>query len=354
MLGQQANLFIETGFEEIEKHFRRWMNGLVFFGLALEPPVSEIVANRLLGQRMKHRSSSNQFYSEIHNRTINLRAFITFMKDQSDEAEMEKVCRSYYYNQYNNGIKSIANDGEKLWESTVKEVVGLREFIEDVVLGCASNQQFCELQIKESEHSQSLNRSDAVKSLVAIIRAYLNQNKAVLLEDRIEKHEFRANQYTTAGAKGERTMKKKTKEKDLASRTIIKGPMRTEALIKVVEELNKNETEEDAERIERIAKTLIDQQATNKKLMQEKIKTSYRDGKKKKKKRNELQKRRKIVLTDQSCGCIPFGKLNSNHMQGICEEIRARGGTPNEAIRMNEETERKFEASCETKGWKRV
>ena len=154
----------------------------------------------MLGEELRHHHESDVYNSEIHKRTINLGEFIKFLDNRTEEESLTDIRNSWYYKEYKGGIRNIA-EGEKLWESSVPAVVELRVWIEDVVLAIASNQQFCELTIKETGNVSCLNRSVAMKSVISIIWAHLNQRKAVILEDKIKDHSFHANQHTTGEEK---------------------------------------------------------------------------------------------------------------------------------------------------------
>ena len=90
-------------------------------------------------------------------------------------------------------------------------MIKLRKFVEDNVLVIAPNHQFYELAIKECMNVVCLNRSVATKSIIGIIRSYINNEKATLVEDELKTRPLQANQHTTGGIKGERVMKNKTK-----------------------------------------------------------------------------------------------------------------------------------------------
>ena len=105
-------------------------------------------------------------------------------------------------------------EGKELWVSTVPSVVILWQFVEDSILAIASNQQFVELQIKEAMTVTCLNWSVAMKLTIAIIRAHTNQQKPIILEGLLKNHLFHANQYSTAGPKGVRSMLNPTADED--------------------------------------------------------------------------------------------------------------------------------------------
>ena len=150
--------------------------------IASEPPTSSLVANLILGQELSHHHTSNNYYSQIHKKDIDLDAFATFLEDECED--IQEVRESYYVNKYKEGITKVAN-GEKLWESIVPCVIELRNFIEDNVLAIASNQQFCELAIKECMNVVCLNQSVATKSIIGIIWSYINNEKATLVEEEL-------------------------------------------------------------------------------------------------------------------------------------------------------------------------
>ena len=111
-------------------------------------------------------------------------------------------------------------------------MIKLSEFVEDNVLAIVSNQQLCELAIKECGNVACLNRSVATKSIIGIIWLYINNEKATLIIEELKTGQLRANQYTTGGTKGEKVMKNKTKEEDLGTWTNARGGMKNNIIQK--------------------------------------------------------------------------------------------------------------------------
>ena len=322
-LSRDATIFIKEGFGEITKHFGRWTNCLIFYGMMSESPTSSMVANLLLGQPLIHYNNENTYHSTVHKRDINLDAFAEFLQNQCEEASLIEVRAQPFYTKYKDGITKLAN-GEKLFDSSIQCVKDLREFLEDVVLGIASNQQFVELSIKEVQNVVCLNRSVAAKSYIGITRAYLNREKVVFVEEELKTHRLHANQYTTAGIKGERDMKFKSKEEDLESRFIAKSSIKTIALIKCVNNLNETETHEDEARIRRLAIVLKSQQENYQREMETAKKNKYNEARLTKRKTNDAQKRRDVDETDVSKGQIQFTRLQKKHIDAVKEELVAR------------------------------
>ena len=325
-LERQTNLFLEMGHRAITEHFKRWANELLIFGIAAEPPIASIIASRIIGQELKHHHTTYLFESTIHKCNIDLNEFIDFIETFNDESSLQEIRNTSYYHTHAEGLKRIA-DGEKLWDNEEPTVVELRTFIEDVVLGIASNQQFVELAIKDTEHVTVLKRSVAMKSILAITRAHINQSKSRIVEEKIKNHSFQANQHTTGGVKGERIMKAKSKDQDIASRTIVRGSFRSKAYLNVVTDINKSELPGDEERIKRLSTSLMDQGKNNEKLLKESIVNNYNKRKKRTKKMNQVQMRQKPMKTDATTGCITYTGLQSTHIQAVYSEIAARGGT---------------------------
>ena len=322
-LSRQATIFIGKGFELIEIHFKRWVNDLIFFGIASEPPTSSMVANLMLGQPLTHHHNTNTYHSPIHNREINLEAFAAFLQDTCKEESLIEQRDSYYFKKYMEGIKAIAN-GEKLWESSIPCVKELREFVEDTVLAIASNQQFVELAIKECMNATCLNRSVAMKSVIGIIRSYLNREKAEIIEEVIKTRPLHANQHTEGGIKGERIMKNKTKEQDLDGRYHSKGCVNTIAVLKCVTNLNKSENADEEQKILRLSRTIKSQQDNYERQAAQRSIKKYDEGRNKTKKINDAQKRREVHHTPFTTGRISFKKLYTKNMPGIKEELTAR------------------------------
>jgi hypothetical protein len=166
-LTRDATIFTGEGYNVVRLHFGRWANHLIHYGLVSEPHISSIVANLMLGQPLAHHHNKSTYHSTVHKRVINLNAFAAFLQDECEESSLIEVREQQYYIKYMNGITKVAN-GEKLWDSLIPCVKDLREFLEDVVLGIASNQQFVELSIKEVQNVVCLNRSVATKSVIGI------------------------------------------------------------------------------------------------------------------------------------------------------------------------------------------
>ena len=322
-LSRDATIFIREGFGEITKHFGRWTNCLIFYGMMSESPTSSMVANLLLGQPLIHYNNENTYHSTVHKRDINLDAFAEFLQNQCEEASLIEVREQPFYTKYKDGITKLAN-GEKLFDSSIQCVKDLREFLEDVVLGIASNQQFVELSIKEVQNVVCQNRSAATKSIIGITRAYLNREKAAYVAEELKTHRLHANQYTEEGIKGVRKMKFKSKEEDLDSRFIAKNSIKTIALIKCVNDLNETESSEDEARIRRLAANLKTQQDSYQRKLDAAKKKKYDEGRLIKRKINESQRRRDADETDISKGQIQFTKLQKKHIEGVKEELVAR------------------------------
>ncbi|OEU10187.1 hypothetical protein FRACYDRAFT_247802 [Fragilariopsis cylindrus CCMP1102] len=282
-----------------------------------------MVANLMLGQQLEHHHNESTYYSTVHKRDINLDAFATFLQDECKESSLVEVREQLYYIKHKNAITKVAN-GEKLWTSLIPCVKDLREFIEDVVLGIASNQQFVELSIKEVQNVVCQNRSAATKSIIGITRAYLNREKAAHVAEELKTHRLHANQYTEEGIKGVRQMKFKSKEEDLESRFIAKNSIKTIALIKCITHLNETESTEDEARISRLATNLKTQQESYQRKLDKAKKKKYDEGRLTKRKMNDSQKRRDADETDISKGQIQFTKLQKKHIEGVKEELVAR------------------------------
>ena len=330
-LSRQATIFIEKAFHAIEVHFHRWTNHLIFYGIAAEsPPTSSMVANLILGQTLTHHHNTNTYHSFIHKRDINLDDFATFLQDTCEAESLMAVRESSYYKKYKNGITAIAN-GEKLWESTLPHVEELRKYIKSIVLANASNQQFVELAIKECMNVTCLNRTVAMKSVIGIIRSYLNREKAAIVEEQLKSHSLHANQHTTGGIRGQREMKNKTKEEDLEGRIIAKGPLRNNALLKSIYSLNNSEDPEEEAKIRRLSSNIkASDENYHRELIASKQK-KYDDGRKKQKKINDSQKRRDIELTDVTTGRIMFTRLLKVNIDGVKAELTARGHVYNDS-----------------------
>ena len=76
------------------------------------------------------------YHSRINKKDNNLKKFTIYLQDECKD--VQEVFKSYYVNEYKEGITKVAN-GEKLWESIVPCVIKLRKFVENIVLAIASN-----------------------------------------------------------------------------------------------------------------------------------------------------------------------------------------------------------------------
>ena len=54
ILSHQVSIFIEKEYKLIQLHFKQWINKLISFGIATEPPTSSLIANIILGQELSH------------------------------------------------------------------------------------------------------------------------------------------------------------------------------------------------------------------------------------------------------------------------------------------------------------
>jgi hypothetical protein len=282
-----------------------------------------MVANLMLGQQLEHHHNESTYNSTVHKRVINLDAFAAFLQDECEESSLIEVREQPYFIKHKNGIKKVANS-KKLWTSSIPCVKDLREFLEDVVLGIASNQQFVELFIKEVQNVICLNRSVATKSVMGITRTYLNREKAAFVKEELKTHRLHANQYTAEGIKGEREIKFKSKEEDLESRFIAKNSIKTIALVKCINHLNETESIEDEARIRRLATNLKMQQESYQRKLDAAKKKKYDEGRLIKRKMNDSQRRRDADKTDVSKGQIQFTRLQKKHIKDIKEELVAR------------------------------
>ena len=109
-------------------------------------------------------------------------------------------------------------------------MIKLRKFVDDNVLAIASNQQFCKLAIKECGNVACLNQFVATKSIIGIVRLYINNGKPTLVEEELKTRSLRESRYTIGRIKGERLMKNKTR-----------GGMKNNIIKKVVKNLGIDE-----------------------------------------------------------------------------------------------------------------
>jgi hypothetical protein len=212
-----------------------------------------------------------------------------------------------------------------------KFIVTSGRAVKSIVLANASNHQFIELAIKECMNVTCLNRTVAMKSVIGIIRSYLNREKAAIVEKELKSRPLHTNQHTTGGIRGERHMKSKTKAEDLEGRIIPKGPLRNNALIKSIYSLNSSEDPEEEQKIRRLSSNIkASDENYHRELIAAKRK-EYDNGRKKQKKINDSQRRREIELTDVTTGCIMFTKLYKVNIDGVKAELTARGHQYNDS-----------------------
>ena len=164
-----------------------------------------------------------------------------------------------------------------------------------------------------------------MKSVIGIVRSYLNREKADMIEMQLKTRSLHANQHTGGGIKGERTMKNKTKEEDLDSRYHAKGFTKTNAIMQCVAYLNKSESKEEEQKILRLGRNIKKQDANYARQLVAKGINRYDNGRNNSKKINDDQRRRDIEHTNTTTGRIPFSKLFKKHMDGVKEELTKRG-----------------------------
>ena len=98
-LGQQFDIFIHIGFDEINSHFKQWLTELFFFGIALSiPPIATIIAKKLLDNDLENQhESDNDFYSPVHKRSFNLGQFFEFINIHTNKNVLTDIRHSSYF-----------------------------------------------------------------------------------------------------------------------------------------------------------------------------------------------------------------------------------------------------------------
>lgn len=218
---RQAQIFVKKAHDQFMKHFPRWSNQLIFFGVASEKETANVVADYLLGNDLDY-TKDKVYESTVHNRAIELGEFADYLDKTGQAESLEDVQKSSYFVTHRNGIKKLS-EGEDLWNSGVKEVNELQTFVKQAVLPTPSNTQFVELFVKEAGHVSAKNRSESLRSIFAIIRACTNMEANRMAQKEARTRTLCANQYTKGGKIGERVMKFKTTEQDKESRIVIRG-----------------------------------------------------------------------------------------------------------------------------------
>jgi hypothetical protein len=332
---------LELSLFEMYKHFDRWANHLVFCGVASEKETARCVAEFLIEaiprQSIPEETSTvtkqptfwkepevgDVYTSEVHGRVINLAQFRRFLSQRCTSDSLLEVRDSWYFQKFDLGVEFLC-DGEDLWASQLPPVQALREWCKKAVLALPSNGQFVELAVKEGMHVGACNRSETVRSVLAIARSFLirRTNEEARLE--AETRDLRANQHTAGGKKGSRAMTKKTQTDDKKARFVAKGSNKTKHLLHVIDQVSTITDEAGEQKRNRLMKSLGSNAASWKAKRIRRQSNCYKTKHTKKKKRNKRQMRQKVVHTYTTRGCIPYSSLKTEHIPQVQVELQTR------------------------------
>jgi len=187
---QKLNVFGNEAFDSLQKHFKRWMSSkLLPAAMLAEAPLARVVANIILGRygmptfteddmvvdEMRI-SGALKHCSEAHKYTINLVAFNNFVRRQLDDsnqaytpfvrAAAEQLCLGADLR----AIQYVGPIGEMRWK------------LHTTYLPVASMLQFVESGVKEAKYVSATDRSEVIRSCLAIIRSATPLGKSKVLE----------------------------------------------------------------------------------------------------------------------------------------------------------------------------
>ena len=187
----KLRVFLHEAHESLHKHFPRWTSRkLIPAALLAEGPLARVVAAAMLKKTALPTFGEHEgvvdnvrltgrliFNSTVHKQEINLLAFDCFIRNQLETID------DYEY------PPQVIAAAELLWQGTINlreinygdEHADIRWFMHSTYLPVPSILQFVESGVKEAKYVSATDRSEAIRTCLAIIRSAtpLGRHKSV-------------------------------------------------------------------------------------------------------------------------------------------------------------------------------
>jgi len=186
---KKLSIFMKEAFDMLEKHFKRWLGpALLPAALLSEEPLARVVASAMCGAEFPHfensHTVSNQvrisgrihFRSLVHKRRICLMLFDKFLRERlEDGVECDQQARV--------AAKMIVDKVEMRSFDYEGPNGAVRLHMHETHLPLASQTQFVESGVKEAKCVSSTDRSEELRTALAIIRSASPLGKSKIDED---------------------------------------------------------------------------------------------------------------------------------------------------------------------------
>jgi hypothetical protein len=248
---KKVNLFFMMATTQLKKHFKVWINELLFLALFSEPATATEVARFLLYPDKTNNMprENNNFESEMHGRIIDLSKFKEFLYTECEDNTRDKTMGSQHILLHQMAVTYLANSNlcVDMWHAkdTPLLLAAFREHYLVNYSALASNTHLAESQVKDANFCQIKGREENLSSAFSTARSGLVESINVTTLDSFSKRFLKGNRHVTGGMAGTRKRKKDgTDFEEKTTKMRIDGQTRSTAALKLIVAINKNVLEE--------------------------------------------------------------------------------------------------------------
>jgi hypothetical protein len=236
----KCNLFLMLAHRALIKHFKIWVNDLLFLAIFSEAPTGRIVAKYLSPNNTEATAAAippNEMYqSTVHNREIDLMKFQTFIIKHCKIRDQLRAGAHVFPQRV--PIQYFANHTGDMWENGTQLLVltRLKQHYLENYAALPSNTHLAESNVKDANFCQIKGRGENLSSTFSTARsgvvAELNECSIAAFRNQAT---IRGNQNITGGNYGERKRKKDGSDYiEKTSKMRVDGNLRSQAAIKLI------------------------------------------------------------------------------------------------------------------------
>jgi hypothetical protein len=244
----KCNLFLMIARRALVKHFKVWMNDLLFLAIYAEAPTGRIVAKYLSPPSTMAAAGpaglTNEmqvFESPIHgNRQIDLKKFATFVAKQCKVQTALRAGPHVFPQRF--PIQHFANSVRDMWDDDAPLVLGRlkQNYLVDYA-ALPSNTHLAESNVKDANLCQIKGRAENLSSTFSTTRSGIvgSLNESTIAAFKAEGKNIKGTRTVTGGTYGNRKYKKDGSDYiEKESKTRVDGSLRSQEAIRLIMERN--------------------------------------------------------------------------------------------------------------------